>query len=505
MASTLAWLPLATAQLSEKPAAPPAGMALAKQLNEAYVSVFERVAPAVVVIDVTKKTPEGGVNPMDFFGDYFGRSPGGEDEQDGSPAPAPRNRQPPQQPRRAPRAPQPQSEGSGFIIKSDGFILTNAHVVNGADKINVRIKDGRNLEGKLIGIDEKTDIAIIKVDAKDLPVAALANSDAVRVGEIVFAIGAPYNLDYTFTAGIVSAKGRNRLNVTPDGYEDFIQTDASINPGNSGGPLVNLDGQVIGMNTLINGINRGLGFAIPANMMRDIGGQLMDGGRVVRPYLGIRIESYDDYTKRADSFKFDGVKSGVVVVTIEPDTPAANSDLRPADVITQVDGKEVRTADELRKLVLTKKVGAKVDLSIVRKGKTMQVAVTTAELPGERPIRAANSSPRDRQKAPSEEERTSYLGVEVQTLTKEIAANLGVKEDRGVVVTAVKDGSLASEAQLRVKDVITEVGDKSITDVASFKEAVKSADPKKGVLLYVARAGKSGGGKTFVVIKDGEK
>ncbi len=335
--------------------------------------------------------------------------------------------------------------------------------------------------------------------------ATLANSDAVRVGEIVFAIGAPYNLDYTFTSGIVSAKGRNRLNVTPDGYEDFIQTDASINPGNSGGPLVNLDGQVIGMNTLINGINRGLGFAIPANMMRDIGGQLMEGGRVVRPYLGIRIESYEDYAKRADSFKFDGVKSGVVVVTIEPDTPAANSDLRPADVITQVDGKEVRTADELRKLVLTKKVGAKVDLSIVRKGKPMQVAVTTAELPGERPIRAANSGARDRQKAPGEEERASYLGVEVQTLTKELAANIGVKEERGVVVTAVKDGSLASEAQLRVKDVITEVGDKPITDVASFKEAVKNADPKKGVLLYVARAGKSGGGKTFVVIKDGEK
>ena len=502
-ASAFAWLPVAPAQLNEKPAAPPAGMALAKQLNEAYVSVFEHVAPAVVVIDVTKRTPEGGANPMDFFGDFFGRGQGGDDDQDGAP-PTPRNRQQPPQQRRAPRMPQPQSEGSGFIIKPDGYILTNAHVVNGADKINVRLKDGRNLDGKLIGIDEKTDIAIVKVDAKDLPVATLANSDAVRVGEIVFAIGAPYNLDYTFTSGIVSAKGRNRLNVTPDGYEDFIQTDASINPGNSGGPLVNLDGQVIGMNTLINGINRGLGFAIPSNMMRDIGGQLIDGGRVIRPYLGIRIESYDDYVKRSDSFKFDGVKSGVVVVTIEPDTPAASSDLRPADVITQVDGKEVRTADELRKLVLTKKVGAKVDLAIIRKGKPMQVAVTTAELPGERPIRAANSNPRERQKAPGEEDRASYFGVEVQSLTKELAANLGLKEERGVVVTAVKDGSLASEAQLRVKDVITEVGDKQITDVASFKEAIKGADPKKGVLLYVARGGKNGGGKTFVVIKDGE-
>ncbi len=503
-AATLAWSPMAGAQHAEKPA-PSAGMALAKQLNEAYVSVFERVAPAVVVIDVTKKTPEGGANPMDFFGDYFGRTPGGEDEPDGSPAP--RNRQPQQPPtRRAPRAPQqPQSEGSGFIIKSDGYILTNAHVVNGADKINVRLKDGRALAGKLIGADEKTDIAIIKIDASDLPVATLANSDTVRVGEIVFAIGAPYNLDYTFTAGIVSAKGRNRLNVTPDGYEDFIQTDASINPGNSGGPLVNLDAQVIGMNTLINGINRGLGFAIPANMMRDIGAQLIEGGRVVRPYLGIRIESYEDYAKRADSFKFDGVKAGVVVVTIEPDTPAANSDLRPADVITQVDGKDVRTADELRKLVLTKRVGSKVDLSVIRKGKPLRVAVTTAELPGERPVRAANNNPRERQKSPGEDERATFFGVEVQTLTKELAGNLGVKEERGVVVTNVKDGSLAAEAQLRVKDVITEVGDKAVADVASFKDAVKDADPKKGVLLYVARAGKMGGGKTFVVIKGTEK
>src|SRR5882757_2026700 len=179
-AATIAWLPLSNAQVSEKPT-PPAGMALAKQLNEAYVSVFEHVAPAVVVIDVTKKTPEGGVNPMDFFGDYFGRGPAGEDEPDASPSP--RNRQqPPPAPRRAPRSlPQPQSEGSGFVIKSDGFIMTNAHVVNGADKINVRLKDGRTIQAKLIGIDEKTDIAIIKVDASNLPVATLANSDTVRV------------------------------------------------------------------------------------------------------------------------------------------------------------------------------------------------------------------------------------------------------------------------------------------------------------------------------------
>ncbi len=500
-----AWAPFALAE--EKPATPPSNaMAVAKALNEAYVGVFERVAPAVVVIDVTKKgAASDGSNPMDFFQDFFNRQNPGDDE-DGA-KPTPRRRQNPGQDKPQSRpAPHPQqSEGSGFVIKADGYILTNHHVVDGGDKINVRLKDGRTFSAKVIGSDEKTDIAIIKIEASDLPTVALGDSDALRVGEIVFAIGAPFNLDYTFTSGIVSAKGRNRL-VGGDSYEDYVQTDASINPGNSGGPLVNLDGQVIGMNTLINGINRGLGFAVPASMLRDIGGQLMETGRVVRPYLGIRIETLEDYAKRSDSIKFDGVKTGVVVVTIEPDTPAYKSDLRPADVITEVDGKQVKTADELRKIVLTKRVGSKVNLSVVRKGKPMQIAVTTAELPGaDRPIRASNGGSREKPKGPAEDEKATFYGVEVQSLTPQLAAQLGLREEKGVIVTSVSDNSPAAEAQLRVKDVITEVGDKPVTDLASFREAMKGADVQRGVLLYVARGKGGGGGKTFVVIKQAEK
>lgn len=497
------------------PAPPTAAMSVAKQLNEAYVSVFERVAPAVVVIDVTKKASRsvtgggGGQDPFDFFQEFFNRQNPRERERDGddddaTPSPTPRRRDqaPPRSaPRPAPRA--PQSEGSGFIIKADGFILTNYHVIEDGDKITVRLKDGRTMPAKVIGSDPNTDIAIIKVEATGLPTAALAETDSIRVGEIVFAIGAPFNLDYTFTSGVVSAKGRNRLLNNARGYEDFIQTDASINPGNSGGPLVNLDGQVVGMNTLINGINRGLGFAIPASMLRDIGGQLMDNGRVVRSYLGIRIDSVEDFLRRQENMKFDGVKTGVVVVQIDPETPAYKSDLKPADVITAIDGKEVKTADELRKIVVVKKVGTKLDLTVVRKGKTLQVAVTTAELPGaEAPIRASNSGGRDKQKAPGEEEKATYHGLEVQSLTPQLASQMGMKDEKGVVVTSVAEGSPAAEAQLRVKDVITEVGDKVVVDLTSFKDAMKDTDVKRGVLLYVARGGKTSGGKTFVVIKE---
>ncbi len=502
----LAVLPLARAE--EKPSVPPAspstGMAMARALNEAYVSVFERVAPAVVVIEVSKKPSRGnGSNPMDFFQDFF-HGPNGPNSGDDESTPSPRNRR--TTPRTAPTPRPEQSEGSGFIVRADGFIYTNNHVVEGGDKISVRLKDGRVFTATMVGADEKTDIAVIKIDATGLPTIALGDSDALRVGEIVFAIGAPFQLAYTFTSGVVSAKGRNQLGMTRGGYEDYIQTDASINPGNSGGPLVNLDGQVIGMNTLINGLNRGLGFAIPAAMLRDVGGQLLETGRVVRPYLGIRIESLEDYLKQSDSLKIDGVKSGVIVRSIDPDTPAYKSELRPADVITEVDGKEVRTSQDLQKAILGKKVGAKVTLSVVRKGKPMQITVTTAELPGsERPVRASNPNPKEKKKVPGEEEKASYYGLEIQALTPEVAATMGLKEEKGVVVTNVDDGSPAAGAQLRVKDVITEVGDKPVTDVASFKEAMKGSDLKRGVLLYVARGGKTDGGKTFVVIKESER
>ena len=464
-----------------EPVVPPSpAKSIAQQLNDAFVSVFERVAPAVVIIDVTKRPlsseGEGNEDLRDFF---FKQGPDGGDTPDKRTKP-------------------PQSEGSGFIIQSGGYILTNNHVVKGAEKINVRLKDGRQFPAKLAGSDEKTDIAVVKIEAADLPVEELADSDSVRVGELACAIGVPYNLDYTFTTGVVSAKGRNRLDLagSGDNYEDYIQTDASINPGNSGGPLVNLDGKVIGMNTLINGLNRGLGFAIPSNMLREVGDQLIHNGRVIRPYIGVRIVSVDEDTPERFGTVFNGVKKGVIVQTIMADTPAAKSDLRPEDVITEVDSVAVGTDRELQKQILGKKVGANVQLTVFRKGKTIKIAVMTGELPGDNAnlgIDTARAQPGDF-KAP---ETGQSFGMQLQELTKDLAANLGVTAASGVVVTSVSDDSPAARASIQVKDVITAVDDRPVKDLASFKEAVKNGDAKRGIVCYLERPG----GKSFVVIK----
>ena len=248
-----------------------AGKDVVHQLNSAFTKVFEIIAPSVVIIETTKKN-EAGENPT--LEDLFFQGPQDENA-----------------PRRNPRNSQPvQSEGSGFIVRADGYIYTNYHVVEGADRVDVKLKDGREFQAKIVGTDEKTDVAVIKIEATNLPVAQFADSDAVRVGQFAFAIGAPFKLDYTFTYGVISGKGRSKLLAT-GGYSisDYLQTDASINPGNSGGPLCDIDGKVVGMNTLINGLNRGLGFAIPSNLANEIGLQLIAGHKIVRPWLGIRI------------------------------------------------------------------------------------------------------------------------------------------------------------------------------------------------------------------------
>jgi serine protease Do len=474
-----------------EPVVPPSpAKSIATQLNDAFVNVFEHVAPAVVVIDVIKKTSSEGEG-SEAFPDFF-RTPPGSGNDDGKGNAGSGDVQ--ERLRRV-----LPSEGSGFIIQASGFILTNNHVVANAEKITVRLKDGRQFPGRVVGTDEKTDIAVVKIDATDLPVAELADSDAVRVGEIACAIGVPYNLDYSFTTGVVSAKGRNKLDLgTPDNYEDYLQTDASINPGNSGGPLVDLDGKVIGMNTLINGLNRGLGFAIPSNMLRETGDQLIHSGRVVRPYIGVRILSVDDETPERDGAVFSGVKKGVIVETILPDTPAYHSDLHAADVITEVDGVPVSTDRELQKQILGKKIGATVELSVFRKGKIIKIPVTTGELPA---VVADTANPNGEAATPESEaakqETKDLYGMQLQELTKDLASGLGVNTNSGVVVADVADNSPAARAGISHGDVITAVDDKPVKDVTSFKEAAKGADVKRGVLCYIERAT----GKTFVVIK----
>ncbi len=507
--------PPAGAPKVEAPQSP--GMNLARQMNEAFINVFDHVAPAVVVVDVSKKAgPEGENNPMEFFGDFFfrGQPNDGDDNNSGGGGGGGTNR-----PQRRPR--QSQSEGSGFIIQADGYILTNYHVVSGSDTVRVRLKDARTFTAKIVGSDEKTDIAVLKIDGQGFPTVQLADSDAVRVGQLCFAIGVPYKQDYTFTQGVVSAKNRNNLNVAQ--YEDYIQTDASINPGNSGGPLLDLDGHVIGMNTLINGLNRGLGFAIPSNMLREIGNSLIKTGRIVRPYIGVRIETLTDDANsgnnpaagggRLDSTMTGGTKKGVVVRTIEPDTPAYRSDLKPADVIVEVDGQPVNSDRELQKRILSKKVGDTVQLTVIRKGKSIKVPVVTGELPSEvagaggrrnvLPQPDSGSSGGNNEPGAGKESATArpsqpnLFGLQVQKMTKELAESMGVETDTGVIITSVAEDSPAARAGIRVRDVITEIGDKPVTDVESLKEALKNSDPKRGIDCYVTR----GGSKTFVVIK----
>jgi serine protease Do len=456
-------------------AAAEAGKDVVHQLNNAFAKVFESVAPSVVIIEVSK--PNDGSDGSAFDDLFFQGSP---DDKNNNQRLAPRNLRP------------IQSEGSGFIVRPDGYVFTNFHVVEGADKIDVKLKDGRSLPAKIIGTDEKTDIAVIKIDTKDLPVVQLGDSDTVRVGQFAFAIGAPYKLDYTFTYGVISGKGRSKLFPSAAySISDYLQTDASINPGNSGGPLCDIDGKVIGMNTLINGLNRGLGFAIPINMARDIGEQLIAGKKIMRPWLGIRIETLGDDPSIADLFK--GADKGVVVRSIEADAPASKSDLRPFDVITNVDGAPVATDTQLQHEILKKQVGQNVELTVFRKGQTVKIPVTTGELPNE--IARVSNEPAQPPKQKPED--VGKLGLQVQDLTKEVAERLHLGAKQGVIVTDVADESIASRQDIQREDIITEVDGKPVTNVASFRAALQKADPKRGVLIYLDRKGT----KTFAVLK----
>jgi serine protease Do len=449
------------------------GIDVVHQLNSAFAKVFETVAPSVVIIEVTKKA-DGNDSPLD---DLFFQAP--------------------DDPRQGRQMPEPvQTEGSGFIVRPDGYIYTNFHVVEGAEKLEVKLKDGRSFLGKTVGTDEKTDIAVVKVEASALPIVELADSDKVRVGQFAFAIGAPFKLDYTFTYGVISGKGRNKLLET-GGYNiaDYLQTDTSINPGNSGGPLCDIDGKVVGMNTLINGINRGLGFAIPSNLINEIGTQLIAGHRIIRPWLGIRIETLGDDASLRELFK--GIEKGVVVRTIEADAPAYKSELRPFDVITTVDGQAVATDTQLQHEILKKRVGQDVELGVWRKGQTMKISVKTGELPNE--IGQTAAAP---PLPPSEqhEQNINKFGLQVQELTKEVATRLKLKVQQGVIVTDVAENSIAAGQNIQREDVITEVDNQPVTNVASFRAALAKADPTRGVLLYLDRKGS----RTFAVLKAGQ-
>jgi Do/DeqQ family serine protease len=384
-------------------------------------------------------------------------------------------------------------QGSGIIYRQDGFILTNGHVVDQADKIKVRLQDGREFVAKRVGVDGRTDLAVIKIETNGLPVATLADSDKVRVGQWAIAIGTPFELDYSFTVGHISAKGRSMGGMRGgNAYEDYLQTDAAINPGNSGGPLCDIEGRVVGINTLIRGLNRGIGFAIPSNMARGIVDQLIASGRVRRPWIGISIRALEDTKDLAEWTK--DLKHGVVVQQVLPGTPAAASDLKPADIIVAVDGNAVGTPKELQLQILKKPVGQEVTLDVVRDGKKIKLGLKTAEMAEEQHIASNRPAPKTKPKPKTEK----FLGATVQPLNPEMAKQLELPDATGVLVTDVTDGSAADNSGLQPGDIITEVDRTPVGTLEQFKAATAAADRAKGVLLYVRR----GGEFAFVVIKE---
>jgi len=379
------------------------------------------------------------------------------------------------------RAETVRSLGSGVIVTTDGYILTNNHVVHGAQKLTVVLGSHKKYRAKVIGTDPQTDMAVIKIDARNLPAATLGNSDSVRVGEWVIAVGNPFQLMHTVTAGIISAKGRSSVGLAD--YEDFIQTDASINPGNSGGALANLDGKVIGINTAISspsGGNVGIGFAIPINMAREVMDQLMATGKVTRGYLGVNIQDID--ADLAKAMKLKGT-NGALVAGVQKGGAADRAGIQRGDVIIELDGKKVRNSTELRNQVAQTKPGTAVKITLLRDGHQKRVTVTLAE----RPQNLASAA----QTQGESQQQTSgrKLGLAVQTLTPDIAQQLGYQNDHGVVVTAVAPGSPAEDAGIQVGDLIKKVSHGNVNTIAGFNKLVARLKSGETAALLVRRGG----------------
>ena len=368
--------------------------------------------------------------------------------------------------------------GSGFIISDDGYLITNNHVVNGADEIKVKLSDGREFKGELKGKDEKLDLALVKIEAKGhLPVAPLGDSDKIEVGEWVMAIGNPFGLTQTVTAGIVSAQGR----VIGSGpYDDYIQTDASINPGNSGGPLFNTDGEVIGINTAILAGGQGIGFAIPVNMAKSIITQLKETGKVTRGWLGVSVQLVTP--ELASSFGLDAER-GALIAEVFKDSPAEKAGLKNGDIVLEFDGHVIRQMSELPRQVATTAVGKKVKVVVERDGHELTMPVTVEQMKDGEVADTVGESDR--------------LGLKVTELTKEKAQQLKVQGDHGVVVTEVQPESLADRAGIVEGDLVREINGVRINGVGDYSKAIASV--KKGNYLKLLL--KRGDSSLFVAMR----
>jgi serine protease Do len=366
-----------------------------------------------------------------------------------------------------------QSLGTGVIIDKEGFILTNNHVVEMADEIKVKLADEKEFLAKIIGRDQKTDLALIKIESdKALSPLPLGDSDKLEVGEWVVAIGNPFGLGNTVTAGIVSAKYRQ---IGQSSYDNYIQTDASINPGNSGGPLLNTAGEVVGINTAIfsqSGGNIGIGFAVPINMAKDLLPQLKTG-KVVRGWLGVMIQKITPELKQKLDLKDE---KGALVADVTPGGPAEKAGIQRGDVINSFNGKEIKEMNDLPYVVASTPIGKSVNVEVLRKGQKKNFEVKIAEL-------------KDEKEAPAVTEAKPRLGMTVEDLTPELAKNFGLVEGKGVVVVQVEDGSSAAEAGLRAGDVILEIDQSPVKDAKDFGRKIESYKAGDTVLILAKRRG----------------
>lgn len=428
-----------------------------------FADLAEKLSPTVVNV-YTTQTVEVSSGPHQFFPDDME-----------IPEPFKRFFGIPDQKRESPKREfKRTSLGSGVIVTADGYILTNNHVVENADEINVTLSSFEEYEATLIGRDPKSDVALLKIKPrKDLQAVTFGNSDGLRVGEWVLAVGNPFGLQQTITAGIVSAKGRS---INNESYGNFIQTDASINPGNSGGPLFNRNGEMVGLNTAIfsrTGGNIGIGFAIPVNMAKNVFTQLKEHGKVSRGWLGVMIQQVT--AELAESFNLDR-PIGALVGQVIPDSPAEKAGLKAGDVIISYNGKEVSQMTMLPAMVANTNVGAEAKIELIRDGKKMRLTVEIGLLEEEEAVLAG-----------AETGTSKELGMTVQELTAKLAESLGTDETEGVIVTDVEPDSSAAEAGIRRGDIILEINRKKIVSVADYKKAIQAAEEKKTILLLVQR------------------
>ncbi len=423
--------------------------------GQAMAEVAAAVKPAVVNISSTRTIKTRGI-PSPFFNDPFFRRFFGDEFGH----------------LERPREHKQAGLGSGVIVDKDGYILTNYHVIKDADKIKVKLSDKREFTGKVIGTDQKTDIAVIKINSNHLPVIKWGGSDKLRVGETVIAIGNPYGLNQTVTSGIVSATGRADVGIAD--YEDFIQTDAAINPGNSGGALVNVRGELIGINTAIfstSGGYQGIGFAIPSNMAKAVMENLIKRGKVIRGWLGVTIQPVTPELAKQFNLKEE---KGVLIGDVVEDSPAEKAGLRRGDVIVEYEGKEVDEPASLRNMVATTPPNKEVTVKILRDGKPKTVNVTIAELPAEM------------QSLPGKFDNL-LKGIHVQNLAPELKRSLGIpKRVTGVIITDIEDGSPA-EGVLMQNDVIMEINKKRLRNMKDYEAVVSKIKPDNNILLLIFR------------------